>query len=87
MRTSLKVRRSSFFHGCLSTYQMPDCQQVLSSDGVSARTRDLSHCQRKAQEQKHTQTLYLQLINKTEMPLFFFCCTFAVFFFHFKAKP
>lgn len=40
---------------------MPDCQQVLPSDGVSAWTRDLSHSQREAQEHKHTQTLYLQL--------------------------
>lgn len=46
------------------SYQMPDCQQVLSSDRVSAWTRDLSHGQRKAQEQKHTQTLYLQLTTK-----------------------
>lgn len=43
---------------------MPDCQQVLSSDGVSAWTRDLSHGQREAQEHKHTQTLYLQLTQK-----------------------
>lgn len=40
---------------------MPDCQQVLPSDGVSAWTRDLSHSQREAQEHKYTQTLYLQL--------------------------
>lgn len=43
---------------------MPDCQQVLPSDGVSAWTRDLSHSQREAQEHKHTQTLNLQLTER-----------------------
>lgn len=49
---------------------MPDCQQVLSSDGVSAWTRDLSHGQGEAQEQKHTQTLYLQLTTKHQFLYF-----------------
>lgn len=40
---------------------MPDCQQVLPGDGVSAWTRDLSRNQREAQEHKDTQTLYLKL--------------------------
>lgn len=40
---------------------MPDRQQVLPGDGVSAWTRDLSRNQREAQEHKDTQTLYLQL--------------------------
>lgn len=40
---------------------MPDRQQVLPGDGVSAWTRDLSRNQREAQEHKDTQTLNLQL--------------------------
>lgn len=35
---------------CASTHQMPDCQQVLPSDGVSAWTGDLSHSQWETQQ-------------------------------------
>lgn len=47
---------------------MPDCQQVLPGDGVSAWTRDLSRDQREAQEHEDTQTLYLQLTEPDIIP-------------------
>lgn len=51
---------------------MPDRQQVLLGDGVSAWTRDLGRNQRKAQEHKDTQKLYLQLTEPDIIPSKFF---------------
>lgn len=44
---------------------MPDRQQVLPGDGVSAWTWDLGHGQGEAQEHQYAQTLYLQLATTT----------------------